>query len=340
MELLREIIQRLLNEARARNTWLSDMNEIMTATILGGGTGPSDIGPILGDDAIDLWNTRVQQVIDAVGEEEGADQAELQVVAGQAMADATLDWAARNGYGSIVSSHWTARPGALQGILDATDGGLATPGHPADVVAVFDGNKVLGISLKTTKSAGDIGFKNPGWGSIATELGIDPRLQNDLIRNELTMLDAETLPMSNVERKGYLRSDPALKRSADEGGRRVLEMLRDEVVSVLAAMSTNKLKDFVLETLVDASKTMNPPYIKVTAMKGGQKVKVTDPADDPMYSALMGGDITIRPVRQDSIIFFGDDGSALFQLRFKWASQMLASSVKMSVEPAAKKLSA
>lgn len=347
---LRRIIRESLqvNEAKISNwgltnTIFSDMNEILMASALMGGTSLEDVGSTVGADALEQVNGRVEMIRDAVLEGGGTEseaEARIQVELnnGQVMADAVLDWAAANDYGVPQRVYWTARPNALQQAMDDAGTGLdATKGHPADVAVAFDSGKVLGISAKATKGKSDIAFKNPGWGTLAKALGINPLLAAGAMDNEIAKIDPEALEMSKRDRKAWLRSDPAMKDQAGQMGRVVLNVIRDAILTELKSLTPEEMQEFILRQLMDAGSAIVPDYIKVTALGGGQSAKVSDPTNNPMLDAVQAGEIDVQPRGDDAIVFVDGGGSPILQLRAKFESQPLASSIKFSAEPAAKK---
>ena len=98
------------------------------------------------------------------------------------MAIETKKWMKNNNYGDPVIAYWTARPGILS---KAVGFEVDSRKNPTDVL-VIDGNDYpLGLSAKSTKSSGDIGFKNPGLGTVEKSLRIN---LNSIYDKELTKL--------------------------------------------------------------------------------------------------------------------------------------------------------
>ena len=336
----------VLNEAKidnygVPNTVFSDMNEILMASSVMGGTSLKDVASTVGTDAAAQVNSRAKQIKDAVkvagGTTKDADaRIEIEVQNGAASARSALAWAAENGYGQPQQVFWTARPGALAAALKAA--GIKTPptpGHPADIAIVFGKNKVLGVSAKATKGSGDIGFKNPGWGTFSSILGIKIT-PSTLIEKELQKIDPSLVSMPANARKQAIRADESIKGAADAAGQVVLKKLRDELLKSLVSLSEDDLREFVVAQLVDAPEGIVPPYIKVTATGGGKGAHVHDPMDNPMLTAINSPGLKAVAVRNDSIIFSSKTMPGILQLRLKFESQALASSLKMSAEPAAK----
>jgi len=343
MKLLKEFVK-IIIEAKIQNygvpnTVFSDMNEILMASAIMGGTSIKDVERTVGADAAELLNSRIRQLSQAVLKAGGSKkdiQARINVELknGAVSANEVLSWASSQGYSNPSGVSWTARPGALAATLkSAKIKSPATPGHPADIAIVF-GDKVLGVSAKATKGSGDIGFKNPGWGTYSRLLNINIE-PDELINSELEKIDKKLIALPKNARKLAIRSKEPTKIKADASGQKVLKQLRDALLASLNSLGETKLRNFVLTQLVDAPEDMNPPYIKVTATGGGKGAHVHDPTDNPMMSAINSPGLKAEAARNDSILFSSKTGRIL-QLRLKFESQALASSIKMSAEPASK----
>lgn len=140
------------------NTILSDINEIYTAFVLAGNKW-------FDPQAKNQYDQRVKQalpneVLDSQGKAD-------------AMAKAFLNWAKVNGYsGRVKEVWWTARPGSMSAAVGTE---VDQRKNPTDVLILFDkgpANGFLGLSAKATQTKGDIGFKNPGLGTIDKNLGL------------------------------------------------------------------------------------------------------------------------------------------------------------------------
>ncbi len=338
-EFIKAIIETKIQNYGVPNTIFSDMNEILMASAIMGGTSIDDVEMTVGPEAAKLLNSRIKQVSQAILKAKGTkkdiqSRINIEVQNGIASANEVLSWAASKGYGEPSDVTWTARPGALDAALkSAKIKEPATPGHPADIAIVFN-DKVLGVSAKATKGTGDIGFKNPGWGTYARLLNIDID-HNKLINNELEKIDHTLVTMPKNARKLAIRRKKTTKIDVDISGQRVLKQLRDALLVSLSSLNEEKLRNFVLTHLVDAQADMNPPYIKVTATSGGKNAHVHDPTDNPMMIIINSRGLKVEAARNDSIVFSSSAGRIL-QLRLKFESQALASSIKMSAEPVSK----
>ena len=233
----------------SRNTLLADVNEIMMAYYLAGG-----------------WS-KIQNVAEAqTALKEKAAQLTAQEVADQkgrakVMATDALSWAAANGWtGSPSAVWWTARPNVLASAITATP----SPGNPTDVLAKF-GNDFLGFSAKSTKSAANIGFKNPGAKPIATALGIN--ITNTVKQDTMKVIQKYSLPVKQSDRKPYIRNlkttNPQDFRAIENAGYKLLGKLRDMLLQKLQSMSDEDLREHIVDYWLDANAPY-PYYIKVT----------------------------------------------------------------------------
>ena len=317
---MKEIIEnfnRAMHESK--NTVGADINEITYGYYAAGSSWDNFVN---GEEA----RTKLKDRMEQTSPEEIKDQQ----ARAKAMLDSTMEWAAQNGWeGNISKVWWTARPG----VLSQAVGKEVSAGNPTDILFQFDNEEFLGISAKSTKRAADIGFKNPGVRPIASALGVD---LNSIVENESTkaILDLDIPQMTAKERKKFLRSDAALKSAADEIGRKILGMLRDSLYAHLDTMDDDDIRNHILEYWMDAGANY-PYYIKVTGRgtdKRGYTATVSDPIKNEKYKALMSEEITVSKVGSDSIGITAG-GSRIMKMRFKYESQKLASSLKMSGDP-------
>jgi len=248
----------------------------------------------------------------------------------QAMADEAIKWAKANKYsGKVKKVWWTARPGVLsKAVGRETD----SRKNPTDILVQFSDNKFLGISAKSTKTKGDIGFKNPGLGTIEKALKID--LKTIYSKLESEAIKKYKLPTSISERKSAIRSDPATQEKTQILGSKALAELRDITFKTLSKMSQTDLRKHILTSWMDASEELYPPYIKITGM--GNKPPFTAKTDDPLkndkLSALSKEKIKLEKVGNESIGVIAGS-KKIMKMRFKFESEKLASSVKLSGDP-------
>jgi hypothetical protein len=299
------------------NTILSDINEIQCGYILNGKTW-------FDNEAKAAFEQRVKQaqpheVDDAIGK-------------AQAMADEFIVWAKANGYsGKVAQVWWTARPGIL---AKASNSDADSKKNPTDILVKFTGgpaNGFLGLSAKATKTKGDIGFKNPGVGTVDRSLGIG--LGAEYKNQEAQLIKKFNLPSSADARKKEIRANAAIKQRTETIGQQVLAAMRDELFVRLSKMKNQELLSYLLKDWMDAE-VMYPPYVKVTGQgnKPPYKAVVLDPTKNEKLEALAKYEIKLEKTGNESI-GVSAGGKKIMKMRFKFESEKMASSVKMSGDP-------
>lgn len=301
------------------NTVAADVNEILLAYMLVG-----DIGIFVNEgEARATLETRAAHL--------SSDQYEDQKGRAESMTDSILAWANENSFdGAVEKIWWTARPGVLQ---QAVGEQKVSKGNPTDVLIQFVDESFLGISAKSTKGKADIGFKNPGVGSIGKALGIDlGSIVKAVAQKELEALGVDHLPAK--ARKPFIRANAAIRAQADETGRVILNLLREFLLEHLRTLSDEELREHIVQNWMDAD-GIYPYYIKVTghgSVSRGFGARIQDPIKNDAYKALMAEEITLVSVGSDSIGVLAG-GMRIMKMRFKYESQKLASSLKMSGDP-------
>lgn len=300
------------------NTILSDINEIQTGFFLNNGKWYSA-------EAKAAFEQRVKQatpeeVADAVGK-------------AKVMAEEFIVWAKQHGYsGNVKGVWWTARPGELARASNNPDADSRK--NPTDILVQFTtgpANGFLGLSAKATKTKGDIGFKNPGLGTVDKALGI--RLQDEYKNQERQLIEKYKLPQSADQRKQYIRSNAGIKTQTEHIGVQVLAAMRDELLVRLQRMKQPDLLKYILQYWMDAD-LLYPPYIKVTGMgsKAPYTAMVMDPTSNPKLDALRQYPIKLERVGNESI-GVSAGSKKIMKMRFKFESEKMASSVKLSGDP-------
>ena len=117
-------------------------------------------------------------------------------------------------------------------------------------------------------------------------------------------------------------------------GSEVLKECRDVMIAKLNTLSVGKRRDYIIKSWIDASKELYPPYIKVTGKGKGVPyiADVEDPLNNPKLQAILSENITFDIVGNDSIGVKAGSKKIL-KMRFKYESEKLASSLKMSGDP-------
>ena len=300
----------------AKNTDLADINEIHTAYVLNGNRYP--------DSASKSQYERKSKLLTP-------EQLQQQEGRAVAMAQEFKKWASRNGYGSSISKvYWTARPGFSFKSVVGYD--VDQRKNPADVLVEFSGKKFLGLSAKSTKGKGDIGFKNPGIGTVEKDLKIKLKQINEDKVKQLT--ESFGLSKSASTRKQEIRKNPQISDIADKEGTEVLNKLRDAMLKKVNSLNPKARKEYIINSWIDASEDMMPPYIKVTGRgnKAPYSASAEDPLNNPKLQAINTQPLKFQAVGNDSIGVMAGTKKIL-KMRFKYESQKLASTIKMSGDP-------
>lgn len=247
------------------------------------------------------------------------------------MADEFLKYAKGKRYTLPVRGvYWTARPGTMTKLVgvevdqtkNTTDTLIKFAGGPSD--------GWLGLSAKSTKGRGEIGFKNPGVGVIdrLLNIGIGAEYKNQLDQAVKKL----GLPASDSLRKPYIRSKPEIKKETEALGVQMLAAMRDELFARYKQMTPKELLDHIIKDWMNAD-VMYPPYVKITGQgnKPPYTASVLDPTKNAKLDALATLKISVEKVGNESIGVMAD-GHKIMKMRFKFESEKLASSVKMSGE--------
>lgn len=300
------------------NTDLSDINEIYLGYFLAGESW-------FDKDAKKQVDTKMRRV--------KKEQAEDQINKARVMAEEVLKWAKRKGYkGGIVNVWWTARPGSMSAAVGME---VDQRKNPTDILIRFKSGPAkgfLGISAKSTLGNADIGFKNPGMGTMENVLGID---LGSINQKYVTMIIQKyDLSNSTTQRKVEIRDNPKIQQKTSELGSQALSEMRDVMFNKLKRMKSDQIQEFILRNWIDSSKTLFPPYIKVTGMgkKEPYTAKVEDPLHNPKLDAINSGKMSVEKVGNESVGVKAGNYQIL-KMRFKFESEKLASSVKLSGDP-------
>ena len=301
------------------NTDLADVNEIYVGYLL---AGEKWFDP----EAKNQFN-RKSKVI-------GAGRTAIQIERAQQMVEEFIKWAKAHKYSGRVSKvWWTARPGVLSRAVGRE---VDSRKNPTDILIKFtDGpaDGFLGLSAKSTSGAGDIGFKNPGIGTVEAALQID--LGKVLTEAVDVAVRKFKLPENSKARKDAIRKSPKIQAKTQEMGSQVLAKVRDIMYKRLDNLSNSDLRDYILKNWLDASNDLYPPYVKVTGM-GDKPGKITAKVDDPLKNdkldAITKGNIKIEKVGNESI-GVSAGGKKILKMRAKFESEKLASTIKFSGDP-------
>lgn len=314
MKLFREFIDEL-NEAEMKNTDAADVNELLLVYHLSDGWKKVKHQAELEKQL----NYKISKIT--------KDAFDMQQRRAKSMTDAIKKFISKEKYPGIKMVYWTARPGSLQSAVGKT--GTVDGGNPTDVLIEFSNGTFLGISAKSTKKSGDIGFKNPGMGTLEKDLKIDLGSIKDRIETEF----AKTHNLSPVAkvRKGEIRSDQRLVAAANDKRNILLSELRDVLLKKLNTLKYEDAKDHLLSRWLDAKNTIFPFYIKVTGQKAGA-VSIENPLENDKITNLNKGKIEFTSVGNDTVGVIAS-GKHILKMRFKYDSQAMAGSIKLSGDP-------
>ena len=229
--------------------------------------------------------------------------------------------------GMVGMVYWTARPGSLQSAVG--NAGKVDSGNPTDVLIEFVNGAFLGISAKSTKKAGDIGFKNPGMGTLEKDIGINLGSIKDRIEGEF--IKTHNLSTVAKKRKGEIRADQKLVDAANEKRNILLSELRDALLKKLKTLKYEDAKDHILSRWLDAKNTIFPFYIKVTGQKAGA-VSIENPLENDKITNINKGKIEFTSIGNDTVGVIASVKHIL-KMRFKYDSQAMAGSIKLSGDP-------
>lgn len=300
---------------KIKNTDAADVNEIMMGYYLANGWERFEGST----DAKAQYTAKSQKI----GETETA----AQTARAKSMAKEVISWSVKNGYnGKVKKIWWTARPGILS---KAVGKEVNSRKNPTDVLIQFSDNEFLGVSAKSTKTSGDIGFKNPGIGTVSKNLNVDLlEFNNNAV--DVLLKQYPKLSKSASLRKKEIRANKEISTRAEELGSKVLNSIRDKLFSILKTKNNEELKEYLLNDWLDAKDAVYPRYIKVTGMKNN--VSIEDPMSNTKTAALSSYDIVLSKVGNDSIGVTAGK-KRIMKMRAKFESQKLASSVKFSGDP-------
>ena len=243
----------------------------------------------------------------------------------ETMAKEIVSWSKKNGYTGVVKKvWWTARPNVLSKAVGTQ---VDSRKNPTDVLVQFSDGEFLGLSAKTTKTQGDIGFKNPGLGTI--EKNLDIKLGAPAQDAVDKFIKEFEVSKSAAARKKEIRADKVKVDKANQYGTIVLNKIRDNLFNRLKKMDNAELMSYLLNDWMDA-KSSYPRYIKVTGMKRGAKIE--DPMANSKITALSTSDIKLTKVGNDSVGVQAGD-KRVMKMRAKYESQKLASTIKFSGDP-------
>lgn len=299
------------------NTLKANVNELMTGYYLLGGTWKGFASSSIAHRAITAAKAKLdtQEYKDQVGR-------------AKAMASEILSWTEKNGYkGAVQNVWWTALPGSL---AEAYGKPVNSKENPSDILVLFGDGQYLGISAKSSVRK-EIGFKNPGIGSIEKALNVS--LSQVQERFTAQAVKQFNLPVSLKERKKYVRQHTALQAKTQKVGDKIIVTTRNMLFDRLNELDNKGLKCYLKKYWLNAN-NIGPRYIKVTGRgkAGNYSAVVTDPRKNTKLSCLQKHKVTLVPVGTNTIGVMAHD-TKIMKIRLKYESEKLCSSIKLSGDP-------
>jgi len=297
------------------NTLVSDINELL-------------VGYFLNNER--WYNSEARQKYNQRSRQVSSEDLDRATEHARVMAKEFLKYAKEKNYSNITNVYWTARPGSMTKLTGVE---VDQTKNPTDTLIKFSSGPSdgwLGLSAKSTKGRGEIGFKNPGVGTIDRVLNISiAKFYNDELEKIISKL---VLPKRATERKKYIRDNPEIKKQTEVLGSKLLSKMRDILLKKLQSMNNKDLFDYFMEDWLNAN-IMYPPYVKITGKgtKPPYTATVMEPTKNEKNDALATLDFKLEIVGNESIGVRAK-GKKIFKMRFKFESEKLASSVKMSGE--------
>ena len=247
------------------------------------------------------------------------------------MAEEFINYAKAHGYKLPVKGvYWTARPNIMTKLVGVE---VDQTKNPTDTLIKFSSGPSdgwLGLSAKSTKGKGEIGFKNPGVGTVDKVLGTKI---GETYKQQLAQAVVQLgLPDTDSKRKAFIRSNAKLKQRTEAIGVQMLAAMRDDLYARLAGMTPKQLFEYLIEYWMNAN-VMYPPYVKITGQgnKPPFSATVMDPTKNEKLDALATLKLSIEKVGNESLGIMAN-GKKIMKIRFKFESEKLASSLKLSGE--------
>lgn len=247
------------------------------------------------------------------------------------MADECLAYIKKT-YGNkkVKNVWWTARMGSLGDAVGRKD--VDQRKNPTDILVQLSDGTFIGFSAKSTQGKSDIGFKNPGLGTVEKALKINLSAKVTTITEKY--VKQFKLPSSTSARKTAIRAKPTIKAVTEAAGVKLLAEIRDVMMTKMKTMSQADLRKYIIDYWMDANETAYPPYVKVTGFGKAMPftASITDPLKNDKLRYLQTLRIQVEKVGNESI-GVSAGGHKLMKMRAKFESEKLASSIKFSGEP-------
>ena len=278
------------------------------------------------------WNDfkdskKIQQELEDRKKRLSNDEVNNQKGRAKEMAKITLEWMKNNGYeGKIIKKWWPKQNSGM--ISQAVGYEVDLDKNPLDVLVLTDKEKFLGLSAKSTKGSGKPPFKNPGLGSIESDLKLKLKHHyEDAVKEMLKKYPQ--LPKINSERKKIFKADRKFYEENIQSSifvQHTFEGIQEDMYNKLITLSQKELWNYIKDSWMDAG-FLQPPYIIVTGRGTNDKFI----ADVDNRHDLNIQNLTIMKVGSDKIRIFSKE-KKLLDMRVKFESNHMATSIKFSGE--------
>ena len=238
---------------------------------------------------------------------------------------------------------WTAQLRG-EGLAAATGiPGLSDKNNQSDIIVKgkdANGNPVqYGVSLKvatskSTKYPNDIPFFNGGLGKEAARFGADGVVDDFKKETQAALKDLGITATGAANIKKEIRGNEETKKKADEAGRKIMANIRDKMVKSLEGKDVDQMRDlFSTMTGAPTGDGQKLQTLKLTGYANGPRTtKIEDSLNGTVPMAIRTAeDFQFEPVGDTSFRVMAD-GVPVMKVRFKWESQALGSSMKISGE--------
>ena len=238
---------------------------------------------------------------------------------------------------------WTAQLRG-EGLAAATGiPGLSDKNNQSDIIVKgkdAQGNPVqYGVSLKvatsnSTKYPNDIPFFNGGLGKEAARFGATGVVDDfkKETQDALKELGITATGAANIKKE--IRGNEETKKKADAAGKKIMANIRDKMVKSLEGKDTEQMRElFSTMTGAPTGDGQKLPTLKLTGYANGKRTtKIEDSLNGTVPMAIRTAeDFQFEPVGDTSFRVMAD-GVPVMKVRFKWESQALGSSMKISGE--------
>ena len=238
---------------------------------------------------------------------------------------------------------WTAQLRG-EGLAAATGiEGLSDKNNQSDIIVKgkdASGKDVqYGVSLKvatskSTKYPNDIPFFNGGLGKEAARFGADDVVDNFKKETQAALKDLGITATGAANIKKEIRGSEETKKKADAAGKKIMANIRDKMVKSLEGKDVDQMRDlFSTMTGAPTGDGQKLQTLKLTGYANGPRTtKIEDSLNGTVPMAIRTAeDFQFEPVGDTSFRVLAD-GVPVMKVRFKWESQALGSSMKISGE--------